>query len=166
MRKIILYGRRNTGLLALSYLWSKYIVRVISDDEHILEFSRRNNIEIIDGFSSMGDYDLFICVHGNKIIPKEFIIEGKMINIHPCLNEYVGHNPIKRYIANKGTVASVSSHFITEEVDAGELIYTKYFYTGEVSSYESFYNIAYPFYLHCLDNTMDILKMKNEVISN
>lgn len=152
---VVLYIRRNTGLVALAYLLGfPFKLRVISDDENILWLAKEHEIEITT-LETMGDFDLFICVHGNKIIPKEYLKEGKMINIHPCLYKYRGANPVKRYILGKDTDASVESQWLIEEVDGGEVIHREDFKTPICSTYADFYNIALPFYIKCLNITLN-----------
>jgi len=160
MKTVILYGRRNTAQLALAFLVAKgFNVKVITLDPDLEWLAHALGCEITT-LEKMGkDFDLFICCHGQHIIPKQFLVNGKMINIHPCLNKYPGHNPIKKYIENKDTIATVSSQYLIEEVDAGKLIYTTGFTTGEISTYEAFYNIAYIHYYKCLNMTLKLLNI-------
>jgi methionyl-tRNA formyltransferase len=157
MKTIVLYGRRNTAMVAIPYLMAKgFRVIIISDDEHVLEVGK--SLKCLTGnFSAIEllEYNLFICIHGNKIIPKEWLKEGRMINVHPCLDKYKGRNPIKNYIQFGDKWGSVSSHFMTEQVDEGEVIHTEHFYTGKVLDYAGFYNIALPYYLRLLDKTLE-----------
>lgn len=151
---IILYTRRNVGMYALSYLVAKeYSVKVISDDANVLWLAGTLGCKIVD-FDTMGEYDLFICVHGDKIIDKKYLKPGFMINVHPCLNRYPGVNPIKKYIRNKDTEATVESQWLIEDVDAGVVIHREEFNTPPITSYEGFYNIAMPYYWKVLDGTM------------
>jgi len=154
LKTIILYGRRNTGLLALSYLKARgFNVKVISDDKTILWLAESLGCDIVD-FNSMGEFDLFLCVHGNRILPKEILQKRKMVNVHPCLGLYKGANPIKKYIKNKDTKASVESHWMIEEVDAGEVIHQEFFETGIIHSYAEFYNQCIDKYFKCIDRTL------------
>jgi methionyl-tRNA formyltransferase len=138
----------------LAHLLAKgFKVKVITEDALIRRCARYYNVEIIT-FETMGEFDLFICCHGRKIIPNKYLIEGKFINIHPCLYKYKGHNPIKRYIKNEDTVGSVECQFMVEEVDAGEIINQQFFNTPVATSYAVFYNIAWPYYLECVDETL------------
>jgi methionyl-tRNA formyltransferase len=159
MIKTILYGNRNTGMLVLSYLVAKgHNVKVITDDDQdIIKLCEYYGIEVVT-LETMGVFDLFICCHGRRIIDSKYIEEGKFINIHPCLFKYKGHNPIKRYIANGDEVGSVESQYLIEEVDAGSVIYRREFTTGKVNSYSEFYNIAMPYYLEVIHETLRILK--------
>ena len=157
--KIVLYCRRNVGMLALSYFVAKgFDVLVISDDKNILWLAEILGQRVVT-FETMGDsWDYFFCVHGNKILPKEMLREGKMINIHPCLKQGIkGHNPVKRYLEMGMQHASVSSHYMTEKVDEGRIMATVNFKTGGIKTYAEFYNIAFPHYYKILDKTVQIL---------
>ena len=155
MKTIILYTRRNVGLIALSYLVARgHTVRVISDDENVLWLAKELACEVVS-LDTMGEFDFFICVHGNRIIDKKYLAAGKFINIHPCLYKYRGHNPIKRYILNEDNHGTVESQYMIEEVDAGDVIHKEDFFTGKCSSFADFYNVALPYYFKCLDATLN-----------
>lgn len=154
--KIVFYGRRNMGMNVLAYLVAKgYEVKVISDDT-VAELAKMLGCPVVN-FETMGDFDLFICCHGNKIIDKKYL-NGKFINIHPCLYKYKGHNPTKRYIENKDESGSVESQWMVEEIDAGEVIHQEFFTTPVVTTFAEFYNIAAPYYYRCIDKTLEKLK--------
>lgn len=154
---IVLYSRRNVGIIALSYLVAKgHTVKVISDDENVLWLAGTLGCEVVD-IKTMGEFDLFICVHGNKVIDKKYLVTGKFVNVHPCLYKYRGANPIKRYIIGQDTEASVESQYMIEEVDAGEVICQEKFTTPICTRYETFYNIALPYYYKVLDRTLDVV---------
>lgn len=157
---IILYANRNTGVLVLAHLVALgHHVKVITEDPLMEEMAGRywfdeyTRVPVVT-LETMGKFDLFICCHGRKIIDAKYIVPGKFVNIHPCLFKYKGHNPIKRYIANGDTRGSVESHIMTEAVDEGEVINSQFFDTPVVSSYAEFYNIAYPYYIRCVDETL------------
>ncbi len=158
---IILYANRNTGICVLSYLIAKgYLVKLITDDDaDIITVANYYGVEVIT-FEEMGDYDLFICCHGRKIIADKYLSD-KMINIHPCLFKYKGHNPVERYIKNKDTVGSVESLYLTAEVDAGEVICREEFETPVIETYAEFYNIALPYYFKLIHETLLKLKINN-----
>jgi methionyl-tRNA formyltransferase len=160
-KTIVLYTNRNVGATALMYLVAKgYNVYIISEDKDVLEVASNLGCISFEYFDLTGlDFDLFLCVHGRKVIPKEYLVDGKMVNIHPCLSlNYKGHNPIKRYIENKEQVGSVESHYMVEEVDAGEIIHQEFFPTGLCNTYADFYNIANPFYyIKCIEKTLEKL---------
>jgi len=155
---IVLYANRNTGLVVMSYLVAMgHNVKYISDDLDIIEMGTAYNLTRVV-LETMRPFDLFICCHGDKIIEAQYLQEGKMINIHPCLYKYKGHNPIKRYIENGDTEGTVESQYMIEEVDAGEVIEQEFFKTPVCKTYADFYNIAIPYYLKCIHNTLEHLQ--------
>lgn len=161
MKKIIvLYCRRNVGLCILPYLLAKgYIVKLMTDDHEILWLAERLRVPIVE-LETMGVFDLFICVHGQRIIPEKYLVKDKFVNIHPCLSKYPGHNPIKRYIENGDIFGTVESQYLINEVDKGEVIYSSpSFLTGKIKTYAEFYDIALSFYFRVLDKTLEILKV-------
>jgi methionyl-tRNA formyltransferase len=154
---IVLYTRRNVGLIALSYLVAKgHNVKVIPDDKNILWLADRLGCKIIEFDGDWEEFDLFLCVHGRKIIPKEKLIPGKFVNIHPCLKEgFKGHNPVERFLKTGADTASISSHYMTEQVDEGKIIETVIFNTENVKTYADFYNEAFKYYFFLLSNTLN-----------
>lgn len=155
MKTVVLFGRRNTGLLALSVLVAKgYVVKVVSDDENILWLAKELNCEVVN-IDAMGNFDIVLSVHWDKIIPTEYFQNKPACNIHPLLFKYKGKNPVQKYIENKDTLASVESHYMENIVDEGEVIHQEFFYTPECKSYADFYNIALPFYFKSLSTTLD-----------
>lgn len=157
MKTVVLLTRRNVGLCALSYLVAQgLVVKVISDDENVLWMADALGCEIVT-LETMDDYDLLLSVHWHKIIPVKYL-NGICVNVHPCLeNGYKGKNPVLRYIQNKNTDGSVSSHYMTEIVDEGEVIHTENFITGMVETYQQFYDAAVPSYFKLLDRTLKIV---------
>jgi len=161
IQKIVFYGRRNTGMYILAFLVAKgYEVKVISDDANVLYVANSLGLDVVN-LETMGDFDLFICCHGIKIIDSKYLIPGKFINVHPCLYKYKGHNPIKRYIENKDRRGSVESHFMMEEVDSGEVIHSEYFETPVITTFAEYYNIALPYYFKCIERTLNVLQTRN-----
>lgn len=141
-------------MYVLSYLVAQgYDVKVITEDKNVERLAIQYDLQLRQ-LDTMGEFDLFICCHGRKIIPKKILVEGKFINIHPCLYKYMGHNPIKRYIKNKDRLGTVESQWLIEKIDGGEVIHQEKFDTGEVKNYAEFYNIAVPYYFWCIDETL------------
>lgn len=151
---IVLYANRNVGLLVLSYLRAMgHIVYVIHDgDQQMEDLCNMLGVEVVT-LETMPPHDLLLCCHGRKIIPKEYLT-GLCVNIHPCLFKYKGHNPVKRYIANKDTLGSVESHYLTEVVDGGDVIHQEFFETTPITDFANFYNIATPYYYMCVNETL------------
>lgn len=150
---VALLTRRNVGMIALSYLKAKgYIVKLISDDENVLWLANNLDCEIVT-IETVGEYDLLLSVHWNKIIPKKYL-KGVCVNIHPCLSLYRGKNPIQKYIDNQDEFASLESHIMVEEADAGEVIHGDLFETGVVTDFANFYNVAFFYYYKTISSTL------------
>ena len=153
-KKIVLCTRRNVGLYSLSMLVAMgYDVSVISDDENVIWLAGVLGCRVVN-FDTMGEFDVLLSVHWNKFIDVGHFEYGSAINIHPCLTWYKGKNPIKRYIANKGTEASIESHWMTNVVDEGELVHQEFFSTPVVKTYQEFYDIAAMYYFRCIEQTL------------
>jgi len=154
MKNIIFYGRTQMGMVILTYLVAKgYGVKVIPEDDLVRTLCGYFNLETVT-LDTMGEFDLFISCHGERIIPEKYLIPGKFINMHSCLWKYKGKDPIRRYIDNKDTDASIESHFMVKEIDAGEVITRVLFKTPVVDSYGDYFNIALPYYFQCIDETL------------
>jgi len=68
--------------------------------------------------------DLFLCVHGRKIVPKSVLDKFQFggVNIHPFLDKYPGADPVRRAIQANEQEASVFAHRMSENVDEGEIL--------------------------------------------
>lgn len=161
MTTIVLYTRRNVGLYALSFLKAKgFDVKVVTDDHWVKRLAGYLGVEEVT-METMGGFDLLLSVHWHKIIPKEYLDNGVCVNVHPCLSlGYKGHNPVKKYIENKGVAGTIDSHYMTEKVDEGEVICSIPFQTGIVESYAAFYNLVAPIYFVIFECTLEKLNIK------
>lgn len=158
MRQIILYANRNVGVAALCYLKARgYDLLIITEDKDVEWMARRFRLPVLPSIDYLRkiNYDLFLCVHGRKIIPKECLVENKMVNIHPT--KYNGHNPVKKYIENEDTDGCTRAIRMVEDVDAGELLHQENFKTPICNNYADFYNVALIYYYKCLEQTLKIL---------
>lgn len=157
MRTLILFARRNVGVNALAFLIAKgYKVKVISDDENVIWLAKTLGCELVT-LDTMGAFDLFLCVHGNRIIDKKYLVEGRFVNVHPMLHKYRGMNPIKRYIENKDTEGVVQSHYMEETVDTGKIICAVRFETPVCNHPSDFYNVAFAAYYVCINRTIKLI---------
>lgn len=160
MTTILLYARRNTGMAALSYLVAKgFRVKLVTDDEDILKLGIDLRCEIVT-METAGEWDFMFSVHWNKIIPDKYLKPNKCVNFHPLLHKYLGASPVKRYIENADTKASIGSHIMTNEVDNGTRVDIIYFETGIVDNYAEFYNIALPHYYTSFRRTLEKLNIR------
>ena len=92
--------------------------------------------------------DLFVCVHGRKIVGQKVLsIPGHGgINAHPCLSKYPGASPVERLLADGGRTASVGVHRMTDKVDAGEVLEELFVDVSDCKTVVEVYNRLYPYY--------------------
>jgi hypothetical protein len=158
IRDVIFYGRTQVGTVVLSYLVAKgYNVKVIPEDNMTRMLCGYYNLPIVT-LDTMGKFDIFVSCHGEKIIKEKYLKDGKFVNMHSCLWKYKGKDPISRYITNRDTEASIESHFMIKEVDAGKVITRVLFETPIINTHGEYFNIALPHYYKCIDETLKRLK--------
>lgn len=152
--RIVFYGRTQVGSVVLSYLVAKgHEVKVIPEDDLVRSLAKMYRLDEVT-LDTMGEFDLFVCCHGEKIIKPEHLKLGRFINMHSCLWKYKGKDPISRYIKNGDTEASIESHYMVEEVDGGEVIERVLFTTPVVKTHGEYFNLALPHYYTCIDRTL------------
>jgi methionyl-tRNA formyltransferase len=131
---IIFYGGRQSGMVSLLTVLAlgHRIVSVIPVDNsvklvaeslllNIKEPKNVNDNDFVEYLKTL-NADLFICCHGRQIIKSQILNEFKSINLHPCLYNYKGSNPISRLLKDGNKKASVAAHWMTEKVDEGEVV--------------------------------------------
>jgi len=157
--KIVFYGGQRAGIVVLLYLLAKqHEVVVVAVDSFVEGIARLFGLKMISVDDIAGEhFHVLVCCHGRRMIPGMVLDFHVCINIHPCLSKYKGADPIGRYMENKDTCGSVGCHFMTGEVDAGDVIHEVFFDTPVVASYCEFYNIALPFYIDCVHHSLNIL---------
>ena len=71
------------------------------------------------------DIDLIILAGYMRILSKKFVESfDRIINVHPSLlPKYKGLNTIQRALDAGDTVVGCTVHYVTEELDAGDIIY-------------------------------------------
>jgi len=164
--KIIFYGGRQAGLVSLLTLLSlKHdIVCVIPVDDVVesvagnlgLNIQKPKNINEDEfvGYLKGLKAEAFICCHGRQIIKARILNAFKCINLHPCLYQYKGAEPIKRLLQDHNKRASVASHQMTETVDGGQVI-VENFKEVESDTVVGVYNELYPIYAKTIIDTME-----------
>ena len=148
--KVIFYGGKQAGVVSL-FLLNNYFknIEVIPEDALVKKAAEILNLKqtILE---EAGSFDLLVCCHGRKIIPKNMLDKGICINLHPCLYKYKGANPIKSLLSDKETKASVGCHHMSEKVDEGEVIYEKFVDVSECKNETEVYNKLYIYYAEVL----------------
>lgn len=146
-------------LLALNHNVLVVVVydQVVSGIAAHLELPIATSIKNQAGVLSQSD--LLISVHGREIVPDNLLNLPKKgcINLHPCLYKYKGTNPVNRMLADGQVMASVGSHYMTEQVDEGQVIVEEFLNVNGANTAEEVYNRLYPLYSHVLIRTLDRL---------
>lgn len=159
-RTAIFYGKSQVGLVVLlDLLANGYRVKVMPNDEIIRSAAKYHRLEITT-LDTMGDYDLFVSCHGERIIPMRYLENHLAINMHDCLYKYKGQTPIQRYIDHEDTEASIESHHMIAQVDMGPVIDQQFFTTPICKTFGEYYNLALPHYLDCIEATLRKLGQK------
>tara|TARA_R100000008_G_scaffold77571_1_gene58066 strand:- start:624 stop:1151 length:528 start_codon:yes stop_codon:yes gene_type:complete len=86
--------------------------------------SHKNEDQIIQLLTAWR-VDLVVLAGWMKVLSSDFIksFDKKIINIHPSLlPKYKGLNAIERAFENKDDVTGCTVHYVTEELDGGEII--------------------------------------------
>jgi methionyl-tRNA formyltransferase len=154
--KLAFYGGKQAGLVALLSIIAKghNIAYVIPEDEMVRRIAEVLDIPMLEKDQINSDETLMklkdarvkhlVCCHGKRIIKGKLLSLG-CINLHPCLYRYKGKGPITRLIADNNRKASVAAHWMSKEVDGGEVIVELY-KEVELDSVTGVYNQLYPLY--------------------
>ena len=107
--------------------------------------------------------DLFVLCHARQIIDKNIIswYKGKIVNLHPCLSQDPGADPIGRFIKGGTTSASVGCHHITPEIDKGKIITENFIHLNKIESIDQVYNELYPIYVKVMIDVINKYKKHN-----
>jgi methionyl-tRNA formyltransferase len=141
------------GLLSL-YAANCDIIGVVAYDELVNQLAKKLNLPTFSSLKEdefiklVNKSDLLVSVHGREIVPIEILKVPPLgcINVHPCLYQYKGRNPVGRLLRDKNTKASVGVHYMLEEVDAGEVIVEKFVNVSGKNTIDEVYNVLYPYY--------------------
>jgi len=160
---IIYLGGKQAGCIGLLTLLAlkHYIVTVVPYDEYVYRVAMQFNIPLHGSIKNipygwLKQAELLVSVHGREIVPMDILkeIAHGGINLHPCLSNYKGADPIGRLLADGGTHASVGAHRMTEDLDNGELLLEEFVDVTGCVTREEIYNILYPYYTIVLNKAM------------
>lgn len=147
LRKVLFMGGQQAGNLGLATL------RALDVNPDVVAYGHLNSAIGLNAFASIKDiqnwdFELLISIHGREIVPYFILreLEYGGINLHPCLSKYPGADPIGRYLADKGTIATIGAHYMTKEVDKGPVIYELSVDAVGCSTREEVYQKLYPYY--------------------
>ena len=155
--KILALLGKNCGMIAALALKEHIIKAVVYDPTTKLTCSILN-IPTTTLDDAGDDYDVLFCVHGRDIVPPEILNTKTCVNVHPCLSKYKGADPIGRFLDHGDRTASIGSHYMTEKVDEGPLIYEKWITLKDpIRNRTEVYNQLYVHYADVILKTMAIV---------
>jgi len=101
-------------------------------EEKLSSLAFRNNISVIF-VPRVGDWevkesvDINLCVTFHRILKDKHLKMASLnINIHPSLlPSYRGPTPTNWMIYNKEKICGITAHYLTNDIDKGEIIYQK-----------------------------------------
>ena len=105
-----------------------------------------------------GTWDMLVSVHGRRIISPETLEGFKYggINLHPCLSQYPGADPIGRLLRDcehtEPIRLSIGAHVMTEQVDSGKVLIEEFEWLSvhPQTTRNEVYNMLYPLYSEVL----------------
>ncbi len=161
---IVFAGNNPTGCIGLLTLAALgHTIKVVTRDIPLINLGFRFGMSIEASIDKVNfsDFDLFVNVHGREIVPMTKLNQTQYggINVHPCLSDFKGADPIGRFLLSDKTKASVGVHRMTERVDEGEVLCEYFVDTSGCKTREEVYSKLYPFYsislmegLQCVSN--------------
>ncbi len=172
--KVVYLGGKQAGLIGLLTVSSFgcQIKAVVPRDSIVGDMAKKLGYPIFDSVKQeevknlLKGTDLLISVHSKEIISMEILNIPRLggINVHPCLYKYKGANPIDRFLTGNTSKASVGVHYMSAELDCGEVIKEIFVdinrYRQGVNTVVEVYNILYPVYSLVLLEALEILQNK------
>jgi methionyl-tRNA formyltransferase len=116
-------------------------------------------IEIIKNFNA----DVGVVISYGKLIPK-FVFDlpkYKIFNIHfSLLPKYRGASPVQYALCNGEIETGVTSFYIEEKLDAGNIIIQEKLYIGEKDNSEVLFNKLIPLGIDVMNKTLELFQNK------
>jgi len=135
MKKIIVFGSGDGSNFEaiINYFINKDVEFICVSDKKeafILERAAKFGIKAFYvPYSETYDFlkdkecDFVVLAGYMRILPKEVLELHTFINIHPSLlPKYKGKDAIKKAYENKEKITGVTVHYVSEEIDSGEII--------------------------------------------
>jgi len=166
MMRIIFMGGNQAGCIGLLTLKSLgHDVAVEASTKMVCDLAVSLKVPLFaeDLYPVGAPWDLMVSVHGRQIVPVKALDNFKYggINLHPCLWKYPGKDPIGRFPEDERKQSrsqhppvGVGAHIMTENVDAGPVIFEQFldlgFHVDSETTRTEVYNFLYPWYADVL----------------
>lgn len=165
--KVVFLGGRQAGCVGLLTVIAAgcRVQGVVAYDSTVETLATRLGLPLFASVKQpeverlLSDSDLLVSVHCREIVPKKLLELPHLggINVHPCLYQYKGSNPIDRLLQDGCTQASVGVHRMTESVDEGEVLAEEFVDVTGKQSVDEVYNVLYPLYSLTLLKALRVL---------
>ncbi len=145
----------NTNDVRVEYPLYKEIARGRGIPLHIVD----KNQKALDILKEKG-FDFLVTIGYKYILPIEYLSLARIasLNMHrSLLPRYKGLKPLKRALEDKEVETGVSIHYLTKDVDSGEVIDQVKIPIEVEDSVESLFNKIYPIYPKLLIKTLNQL---------
>jgi len=156
---IMMVGNQAGIIGMLTVLANGHTIKTaVCYDDITKDFCKDYNIPVLKSIKEQPEFnravensDMLLSVHGREIVPSECLKAINCINVHPCLSEYKGANPIGRLLADGNKNASVGVHLMSDKVDGGEIILELFINVKECKTEVEVYNKLYPIYAKAIN---------------
>lgn len=166
--KVIFLGGKQAGVIGLltTISFGCDVRAVVTVSDELRQVAQELQLPVYNSVINvqhlLNDIDLMISVHSREIVPQSLLDIPRLggINVHPCLSEYKGKNPIQRFLNGSSKQASVGVHKMTELVDMGQTLKEIFIDVNreEVKTVIEVYNLIYPYYSLALIKALQELR--------
>jgi methionyl-tRNA formyltransferase len=169
--RVIFLGGKQAGVIGLLTTIASgcEIKAVVTSSDLVRQLALRlglpvyNTVMQSEVINLLQETDLIVSVHSREIIPDGLLSIPRLggINVHPCLSTYKGKDPIRRFLKDGCTKASVGVHKMTENVDMGESLAEIFIDIdrNNINTIGEVYNMLYPVYSLVL---LDVLRRETQ----
>ena len=167
---IVMMVGKQAGLVGMLTVLAKghTIKTAVCYDDITTNFCNDYSIPVLKSIKQLPEFDyattdsdMLLCVHGREIIPSKYFEMIQCINVHPCLSDYPGKEPIKRLLDSGNTKASVGVNWMSEEVDHGKSIIEIPVDVEGCKTESEVYNKLYPTYVKVIHYAFNKLKRES-----
>ena len=164
MTNVAFVGAKQAGCVGLLTVLAcgLHVSVVVAHDPILDNLARRLGLKVEASVHAIdaSEITLLVNVHGREFIPSH--LQANAINVHPCLSQFPGADPIGRLLASRGawrqnTRASVGVHRMTSVIDHGEILAETWVDVHGLNTREEIYNRLYPVYATTLIEALGVL---------
>lgn len=161
-------GYRNVSVFAqaMTYVKKSYPLiahrpELVVDIPNIRELCRSLDYEYVEGSfeDTIKKDDTVYLLCGAGILPDAFVESHKIINAHPGYSPYARGLDAYKWSIYYGLPLGVTTHYLGEYVDAGEIIERREIL---IKQYDTFHSVAQRIYENEIDMLVNAIKKEEE----